>query len=256
MQTFVNGTKVFNFGVEDFDAEAGINFIFSATDPPATDDRHKGTIWFRRGLGELLKWHYVNQPTATSDGGWVTEVNWVQLGGARRTNWYFNQRTCRHGDLLGLICEVSGGLSATPSGTISDAKFLMQRSIDEQYTPVMCATSPVSGHLGRNFVIDPIMIAQPTGGTEQASNYAIAADWGFVDAWVVGTGKFLCIGGALGTDTLTTQVFAQATSYSAAGDRVCIFGLLSESNNTNALFRKATIFKMPSITNLVHGPTP
>ena len=52
---FVNNTNIANI---DFSAFQGskLNLVVSATDPPATELRNRGTLWFKRGQGTLYQW--------------------------------------------------------------------------------------------------------------------------------------------------------------------------------------------------------
>lgn len=252
MNTFVGTPKIENFGADAFSGGT-VNFVLSQTDAPATDSRARGTLWFQRGLGALWSWQPVLLPTGVTTGSAPTDFRWVQLGGKKRTNVVFVQRPCLQGELLGPLSEISGGVNATPMGTATDGKFKGIRSIEDQFTLVMSSTSPEEGHLGRNFVLDPILVAEDD--IASASDYVTMADWGFVDALCFGSGKYAMLYGGgppSGASEASTQLYAQCTSYSAAGDVAAIMGFRTGSTATDGL-RLTEIFKRPSITNLVHG---
>jgi hypothetical protein len=72
---FIETTDVVNFGPEQFerDTNNAIHFIFSATDPPATNSRSRSLLWYRRGDGRMYAWDNAWQDTnaSLSVGLWV-----------------------------------------------------------------------------------------------------------------------------------------------------------------------------------------
>lgn len=56
LTSFVQGTRLTNFGPANFVNSQGINFLVSATNAPETSTRSAGMLWFRRGEGVLYFW--------------------------------------------------------------------------------------------------------------------------------------------------------------------------------------------------------
>ncbi len=254
LNTFVSGTALDNFGSAEF-VGSTINFVISQTDAPASNTRERGTIWFERGLGALWKWQPVLLPTGVTTGSAPTDFRWVQVGGKKRTNVVYIARPCLQGEVLGPLCEIAGGPSATPAGTATDGRFKTIRSIEDQFTLVMSSTSPLSGHLGRNFVLDPLMVAE--SNITVGSEYYTMADWGFVDALCFGSGKYaLTLGtdsGPSGASEGSSNLYLQCTSHTLnTVDAATIVGFLVGSTETDGL-RLTEIFKKPSLPSLVHG---
>lgn len=253
MLAFVGGTTITGFGIGNFPVDSTVNFIITTTEPPASETRHRGTVWFERGSGALWNWHPVLLPTGVTTGSAPTDFRWVQVGGKKRSQVAFVNRPALQGELLGILSEISGGLTAIPAGSVTDSKFKTIRSIEDQHTLVFSSTNPNSSQMGRNFVIDPITVAESnlTAGSE----YVSVVEWGYVDALCFGSGKYASVyGGAAptGQSEGSSQLYAQCTSFSAAGDLCTIMGFLVGSTATDGL-RTAEIFKKPSLPNLVHG---
>ncbi len=78
---FVNGTNVFDFGLENF-TDSGVGFMVSSTDAPATSARTRSLIWFKRGEGILYHWH-VFTPTSGPTSG-VTNGRFLAGSGSRK----------------------------------------------------------------------------------------------------------------------------------------------------------------------------
>ena len=253
LTNFVSGTSLTSLDSDSF-VGSTVNFVLSQTEPPASDTRTRGTLWFERGLGALWKWQPVLLPTGVTSGSAPSDFRWVQIGGKKRMNVVWIQRPCLQGEVLGPLCEISGGVDATPAGTATDGRFKTIRSIEDQFTLIMSSTSPESGHLGRNFVIDPVMVAETeiTAGSE----YITMADWGFVNALCFGSGKYaLSLGaesGPSGASEGSSNLYLQCTSHSLAVDIATIVGFRVGSTETDGL-RLTEIFKKPSLPSIVHG---
>lgn len=68
LTAFVNGTNVANIGRREFEGSI-IDLVTSATEPPATADRTRSTLWFKRGEGVLYKWEL--NATGATGGRWL-----------------------------------------------------------------------------------------------------------------------------------------------------------------------------------------
>lgn len=66
---FISNTDVRNIGRAEATAGALLDFVTSATDPPALADRSRSTLWFERGNGRLQKWTL--NPTGPTGGRWL-----------------------------------------------------------------------------------------------------------------------------------------------------------------------------------------
>lgn len=237
LAALVNGTILTNFGDENF-AGGGVSVINSSTDPPATDERSRSTLWFERGEGRMMKWTPLPSPTESVT--WSTsEFRFVQLSGAKRTN------------LIHLQDSVSSGTVVQPPTTLTEWRTVRSNANlgPDQYTMKMKAVAPRAGQgMDRGFIFDPIMVVDVPG---TANDVVALADFGFVDAKVIGDGKFCHLDGQSSSGTTDHQIQFQATGYSSAGDNSCIVAILAESGGT--VSRVATVFLCPQITNLVHG---
>jgi len=232
-----------------------VGFVISQTDPPTGDALRRGTLWFQRGEGRLMLYQPVPLPTGVTTGSAPTDFKWVQVGGEKRTNIVFVRQSMLQGELCSTLLEVSGGTGQKPSetlGNVTDGRFKSVRSIDDSHTLVIGSTSPHSGHVNRSFACDPQFVCETQ--LTSVTDYFTVADWGFVDALCFGDGKYACIYGhhSSGATEGSSHLYAQCTTHSAAGEDGTIMGFRVGSTATDGL-RLATLFKRPSLTNMVHG---
>lgn len=239
LANLVNNTVLTNFEDANF-AGGMVSVINSSTDAPATDDRSRSTLWFERGAGRMMKWTPLPTPTETTPGWPTSEFRFVQLSGARRTNLVF---------IIDVVPET--GTVLGPSTTLTE--WMAIRSDGnlgpDQYTMGMRRGNATSSGMGRDFIFDPVMVAEEPVG---AQDVLALADWGFVQARVKGNGKFCLLDGTHGSGVTFPQEEMICTGYSSAGDNACIVGILSQSDTTDGN-RLATVFLCPQITNLVRG---
>lgn len=238
LAAFVNGTVLTNFEDANF-AGGMVSVINSSTDAPATADRSRSTLWFERGAGRMMKWTPL--PTPTESISWPTsEFRFVQISGSKRTNLVYMLDSAEPGVVVQPPTQFTEWRTVRSDGNLGP----------DQYTLKMKKQRPGnSSAMDRGFIFDPVMVAD----TGASANEVIAlADWGFVEAKVVGDGKFLLLDGESSSGTTDHQLEFLATGYSSAGDNACICGILSESAGTDTN-RIATVFLCPQITNLVRG---
>jgi hypothetical protein len=77
LDAFINGTKVRNFGVNEFSSNEAVHFVASQTDAPATSTRTAGMLWFKRGEGTMFFWDAQN--ASESLAAWVACSNRKEL---------------------------------------------------------------------------------------------------------------------------------------------------------------------------------
>lgn len=250
MLAFVGGTTIENIGAADITTGTA-RFIIAATEAPATEIRTIGTLWFERGRGALWKWTPVPFLGGVHN---ETEFRWCQLGGAARSGIVFVRQPCLRGETLQLLMEISGGPSAIPQGTNTDFNFKHLRGQNGAFTIQVSSTSPHQGHLGRQFVLDPVFVAETDiSGASGQSQFWVMADFGFVDAYTFGGGRFGCLYGYGPPQAVSeSQLYFQCTEASAAGANAAIAALVSQSSATDGL-QVRKVFLRPSVTNLVHG---
>lgn len=87
IRTAVTNTSITNFGADAF-VGAQVQFLTSSTQPPATDDRGRSTLWFRRGEGVLYAWDTRPPMTGTSDV--TTPENWLAISNRREIAVLYN----------------------------------------------------------------------------------------------------------------------------------------------------------------------
>ncbi len=190
MGDFIRGTRFTNFGPDEFVGEP-IDFIISATEPPATDVRTRATLWFARGQGKLYRWTYEPQKSefwapseAASNTG--SDAHWLAISDRRdmlvKSRWSWNAfervrvnsafsewKMEQSVDIAGeprftLVCTSTANTDAAAGGGMGweDARFM-----------------GVHNH------IDPFFVALTTAAT---NSYAPVCDVGFCDAYVRGPG--------------------------------------------------------------------
>lgn len=215
LSAFVSGTQIVNFGVDDFSG-GDINFVVSATDPPATDSRTRATLWYKRGEGRLYKWEIFPFPTGTSG---TTDGAWLAMSD-RRDVLVKQVRTVEVGDLLTIAHDAD--------------TFKMELAQDGRWTALMQAT----GSTDIVHLLDPFYVALTTDPT-----YAPAVEWGFCTAKITGTGQLVYA--MRSTDSPTNVLLA--TGPSGWTNSTTVVGILSESGASET----AQIFLRAMGTNMV-----
>jgi hypothetical protein len=113
LEAWISGSEIFDLGVDAFKGGT-LQFIYSTTDAPATDVRHVGMLWFKRGEGRLYIW---DQPDPL--GVITTTKDWICLSD-RREIWVRN-------------CGVNVAPKGTPLTylqTTTDAPLFYQAVVD------------------------------------------------------------------------------------------------------------------------------
>lgn len=245
LDTFVLGTRITNFGSENFDGS--VSFVLSATDPPSSNFRNRGTMWFRRGEGKLYKWTL--QPMQSPD--WSPSEIDVSTG---ITNGFWVSMSDRKDMLVQLTEPAAFGDLLHISHTVSDWRCEISEDAFPRYSLRMGATTPTEDNPNRiepTFIVDPIMVCQTDtllpGGD---GIFRVVTDWGFTQARVAGPGASLD-GPTWGmVDINNPQNILTATGHSAWTNTATHVAFISESGASSADALRQ-VFLMPSITNLV-----
>ena len=81
LDAFLEGTSIEGFNLDNF-SDAGVAFIVSATEPPATAIRNRAVSWFKRGEGTL--YHLLMFTPREGPTSGVTQQRWLAASGSRR----------------------------------------------------------------------------------------------------------------------------------------------------------------------------
>ena len=236
MTAFVQGTDITGFGKDNF-VDAPIDFVISATDPPATDSRTRGTFWFARGEGTLYNWQA--EPIQSGNfspseaGSNVSQAHWISVSNRKeimvKSRWGW-----------------AAGEKIQMNGAISEWKMSQSELIDGQsrFTMVMSSTSPTNNATGEGMdFVDAVGLTQaaqcdPFFTTKEAAvdgQYAIVVDCGFADVKVAGPGSNgvhpqVAMHSA-DADPHYTLVSTGATGWNNTS---CVVGMIAESSASNA----------------------
>lgn len=200
LDTFVNGTRVFNFGNQEF-ADSGAAFFVSQTDAPASATVHRALTWFKRGEGTLYHAYFFAPIDGPLSG--ATQWRWVAASGSRKeqvVEYRFPVRLT--GGVLRQTAEPS---TAYGVQTLAN-RGLMLRVMQSQYTShtdvttVSDSTASWLGYWAERHN-DPVFVALDTTATNLTSgnrtlvdacgysghDYHVAVECGFCDI-AVGSG--------------------------------------------------------------------
>lgn len=99
LEAWVSGSSIFDMGPGAFKGGT-MAFVVSATDPPALQDRQRGTLWFKRGEGRLYLWDQNDLPSGASSAD-ERVTNWISISD-RRDIWVKATETTFQGTPLQL----------------------------------------------------------------------------------------------------------------------------------------------------------
>ncbi len=253
MTAFVQGTNITSFGNDEF-AGAPIDFVISATDPPATSARTRATLWFARGEGKLYRWTLEPQKSAfwspseaASNTG--SEGHWLSLSNRR--------------DML-VKCRWGWGAGEKIRTNTAQSEWKFEQSIgmpdEPRFTLVCSSTSGTEGTAGTGegftesiFMtqaahIDPSFVSLQDGLDGQ---YLPVCDMGFVDVKVRGPGAN-GIEPMFGwhVDTDDPHYRLTATGVSAMTNTAAVLACIAESAASSAEQLLQVLFYASS-TNMV-----
>lgn len=253
MRSFIQGTTFTNFGPDEFVGEP-VDFVYSNSEPPATNVRTRGTLWFKRGEGRLYR--LVVEPVrsevwAPSEAGANTgsETHWLAMSDRKD-----QLVKCRWGWAAGERVRINT--------TQSEWKYEVSQPIadEHRYTPICASTAGTDGGNGLGFdfdnavflnhavLMDPTFIALSDASDGE---YAVVVDCGFVDAFVEGpgaNGTEPVLGYHLGEAGPHTRLLA--TNSSAATNTMARVAFVAESAASSAQ-QLLQVLMMPSLTNFV-----
>lgn len=243
LTTFVQGTEITNFGPEEFGAAADVSFVISATDPPATNIRSRGTLWFARGDGHLYQWTVHPSPTEAPTA--VTEASWVAISDRREI-------------LVRVLRPVAAGetmrWSAENSNVSNFPGFGVELSEDGRYTPIYSASTATDvdwSTFRTGWWIDPVLVSV----TDSDGPFVIATEFGFCSALVTGPGaqsEAPQFGYVLGDQVAERFDVLYGSDSSAWTNTTARAAFLSESAPSGSQ-RALSVFLAPTLTNLVKG---
>jgi len=236
LTSFILGTKIRNLDVGNFGGT--VNFIYSATDEPATEARSRGLLYFQRGTGRLLQWRNALQPSGFSTSSMPPAGLWVSV--------------CDTKDIAAQKGGDNGAVN--PIGSIMQTwmsydpffKKAEQSWLGSQFLS-MCSTQN-SLPLYRN-LCDPLLIyvTEAIGGSVPKVNvFAAMKDWGFCEANVRGNGPIAYISGAESDLSEYGMDVLLCTSTSLASTHVAEVGYLCQSDAATGLRQATTIFQVPA----------
>lgn len=200
LTAFVNGTRLSNFDSSHF-AGGAVDFVFSATEPPAVVTR--ATSWFKRGEGTLYHALFFTPQEGPHSG--ATQWCWVAASGSRKeilVEYRFPVR--RPGGVLRQTGENHPGIYGVQRMA---HRFLVPRVLQSQFTShtsVSLQSDTTASWLGfwSEHSTDPIFVALDTTVTDMIADrliapslqcgwsghdYHVAVECGFCDLYV-GTG--------------------------------------------------------------------
>lgn len=81
LESWISQSEIFGLSLGAF-VDTPLNsraFVFAGTEPPPTQDRIPGVLWFKRGEGRLYKWDRPDSPSTLT----YADVNWVSISDRR-----------------------------------------------------------------------------------------------------------------------------------------------------------------------------
>lgn len=186
LSSFIRGTDITNFGAAEFAGEP-IDFVSAATDPPATDIRSRGTLWFARGEGVLYKWTpepIRSELFAPSEAGTnVSQFQWVAMSERKEAM---------------VRCRLGWGAYELIRPNTAASEWKMEPAQgEERYTVVCCSTANTDGvastgfdfadtvHFHHASFVGPGYI---TTETNADGEYGVVVEAGFCTGLVQGPG--------------------------------------------------------------------
>lgn len=243
LEAWVSGIHVSDLPVGAFRGST-LQFVVSASDAPATDERHDGMLWFKRGEGRLYRW---DGPGIGSD--YYTAVrDWICLSD-RRELWVLPTATALKG------CGMSPTYDTHPTH-IGDDMILTNSNEtlswgEMAFRPIWgmwpwagecCATLP--------YACGFFMIARDTGTTEAPF---IAIEHGFCDVYMesghTSAGGWMTHIAPDSGVTVVDGITAQLTECSDPSG-VMVVGIMCDSGVTNSRgerLRAGFLFQWPPL---------
>lgn len=240
LTAFVNGTTVNGFTLTDF-ATSPFTMVYTATDPPSSDDMQNGLMWFKRGEGAMYQ--LITRLEAVDETNTSSEALWVKIADGRQ---------------IVARCLTSLPVSSEPMWWSTDfSEYRAIQHVDTALSPVMDITSDTNTN-ARTVLHDPVLISANTGVSDTTKGVTthgyptVAWEYGFCTAKVVGNGPVVYMSSLFSDIDAYGAAVLIATSASLSGATLTEVGVLSQSDSTDGL-REAVIFKRPQISNALHG---
>jgi hypothetical protein len=189
LPAWITGTQVYGLGATAFKG-GSLQFVYSQTDPPATNTRTYGMLWFRRGDGRTYVWDnpFMPSQTGTSD----ATANWMCISD-RRDIW-MRANDVQPGEplQLGVLPSNAGYFVATNNAQWNDPA----KPLDPTWRLLWHGTkfSESNSRLGNyapNFVTPLWFISLDTAVSDANKKLVRCVEIGFCNV--------LCVSGSTGT---------------------------------------------------------
>lgn len=202
LAAFVSGTRLFDFGHENF-ADSGVSFIISQTDAPASASVNRGLTWFRRGEGTTYHALFYTPKEGPRSG--VTDFKWIAASGSRKEQLVeYRMPVGVPGGILRQQASPEGGVYGIQ---VMENRFMAARVFQTAFTShtVMSITSDASaswwGFWSEHYT-DPVFVAldaSADGCGHSGHDYHVAVECGFAELAVscsyTGPGKLVLFEG-------------------------------------------------------------
>jgi len=184
LDTFVGGTRIFDFNVENF-ADSSMSFLVSQTEAPSEEQIHRGLLWFKRGEGVMYRW--VTRQDTSATGSWVASS-------VRKERLVQMRHTVEPGEVLWSDPSPSEYKVHTSYG--DDFPYTKYSGgshtflSDGIYTADSNATAAAHWEDMKTRPIPPFVIANESVA---ASNFGVVTELGFVNARYTAAGRYGCL---------------------------------------------------------------
>jgi hypothetical protein len=202
LDTFVGGTRIFDFNVENF-ADSAMSFMLSQTEAPTAAQLHRGLLWFKRGTGRMYRW--VPLPIDSgATGSWVANS-------VRREQLIQMRHPVVPGEVL--WSDPSPSEYKVHAGESTEFLYTKLSGAEHSFTGADSnATAAAHWADMKTRPVPPFFVANESVA---ASNFGVVTELGFVRAQYTGAGQLGCVVDGVNVPYLTGLSAGFATESTA-----------------------------------------